>query len=188
MPGDWDGNTYTVKAIGAGGNAYNAEDGPATGGGGGASAPTGQVFNGSSAFVVSKAGQSGASTFIFAGGSAVIETGAVLTGGSDVFSGGFLLRGGDALRAIQRKEGIHAFHWAQPLEAGNCKDQGGQHNDAHPQRGPAPPEADLHIGLPRKPYHPRQRRRQQQQVIGMGELEVHLRMSFCTRWFWESAT
>ena len=105
----------------------------------------------------------------------------------DVIPGGFLLRGGDAVRAVQREEHIHAFHRPQPLEAGNRKHQGGQHHDANPQRRPAPPGADLHVGLPGKPNHPRQRRRQQQQVIGMGELEVH-RMSFCTRWFCESAT
>src|ERR1035441_1948140 len=106
----------------------------------------------------------------------------------DVFPGSLLLRRRDAVGAVQGKEHVHAFHLSHPLEASDRKHEGSQHDGANHQRGPTSPGADLHIGLPRKPEHPRQRRHQQQQVIGMGELEVHCRSSFCTRWFWESAT
>ena len=102
--------------------------------------------------------------------------------------GGLLLRRRNAVGTVEHEEYVHALEGTQPLEAGDSEDDSDDEDGANHQREPTPPKAHLHIALPGKPEHPRQRRNQQQQVIRLGELEVHFRMNFWTRWFFQSAT
>ena len=85
------------------------------------------------------------STFFFCFGDAV-----------DVFPGGFLLRRRDAVRAVQHEEDVHAFDRPQPLQAGQGEHQAQQAPAARmPSASPAPPRADLHVGLPAPTRSPR---------------------------------
>src|SRR6185503_9477170 len=84
----------------------------------------------------------------------------------------FLLRR-DALRAIENVKDIHALNGQKPLEAGDRKDEEQDEKNPNTKSNPTPPAADLDVCLPGEPKHPRQRREQQQQVKGMGELEMH---------------
>ncbi len=91
----------------------------------------------------------------------------------DIAAGRFLLRRRNAVGPIEQKENVHSLQRSPPLQTSQRQAQRQQHY--RPQTGgqPPPPLADLDIARPSQPEHPGQRRRQDEQVIRMRELEVH---------------